>query len=567
MGCSMKALLNMTVTAKANFAFTVILMCAAGLGAFSVNRLSAVNDAAAEVRDNWLPSVGLLAQMTDSFVNYRVLEGAHVTASSKEEMAVEEKTMAETIARFDEQLKGYATLLTPGYEKEVFRKFAKNWEDYRRISTQTLLPLSRENRTEDAGKLYRTDARKVFREAEVGLRDLVDFNTKQGKQAANRGEAIYGSSKLMVAGIIGVVLLICLLAAWMIVGTVSKPIGRLTGIMNRLAGRDLAAAVEGTERKDELGAMARAVQVFKEGLIEADRLAAEQTAEQEAKQRRASTIDGLIQRFEEATAGSLRTVASAASELDATARSMEAMAQQANGQAMVVASAAEQTSVNVQTVASATDEMVSSIREIGTQVARSSQIAGQAVAQATQTHDTVRGLAEAAQKIGDVVGLITNIASQTNLLALNATIEAARAGEAGKGFAVVAGEVKHLANQTARATEDIAIQIAAIQSATDGAVQAIGAIGSTIVQVNDIATGIASAIEEQGAATNEISRNVQQAAAGTQEVSTSIAQVTIAASETGSSAGQVKGAAGELAHQSEALRRDVEQFLASIKAA
>ncbi|WP_448206681.1 HAMP domain-containing methyl-accepting chemotaxis protein [Azospirillum sp. sgz302134] len=563
----MNYLSNVSVRAKALVCFAVILVCAAGLGVFSINRLSAVNGEAAEIRDNWLPSVGSIGVIAAKFERYRGLEGAHIMSVSAEDMVREEQSMKAVRAELDEERKVYESMLTPGYETDTYRMFSEAWDRYITLSDQRLLPLSRRNESDAAARVYRGDSRDEFAKARTLLNELIAFNVKSGKAAADLGAEIYATSKTLIIGIVALVLAVCLLAGWMIVATVSKPILGLTGIMSRLAGRDLAIAVTGTERKDEIGAMARAVQVFKDGLIQADRLAAEQAAEQAAKMRRAETVDQLIRQFEGASASALRTVSSAASELDATAQSMSAMAEQTNSQAGAVAAAAEQTSANVQTVASAAEEMASSIREIGEQVSRSTRIASQAVEQAAHTNETVRGLAEAAQKIGDVVSLINNIASQTNLLALNATIEAARAGEMGKGFAVVAGEVKHLASQTARATDEIAAQINAIQAATGGAVQAIAAIGDTITQVSDIATGIAAAIEEQGAATNEISRNVQQAAAGTQEVSGNIALVTVTAGETGASAGQVTSAAGELARQAETLRLDVEQFLAMIKAA
>ena len=259
------------------------------------------------------------------------------------------------------------------------------------------------------------------------------------------------------------------------------------------------------------------------------------------------------------------TVASAATELQSTAKGMETTAHATSQQATTVAAAAEEASSNVQTVASAAEELSSSISEISRQVAQSTQIAGAAVAEVDSANEKVQGLAEAAQKIGEVVALITDIADQTNLLALNATIEAARAGEAGKGFAVVASEVKNLANATAKATEEISTQIGGIQSATEDAVSAIGSIGGTIAQMNEIAAAIAAAVEEQGAATQEIARNVEQAASGTQDVSSNIVQVTQAANETGHSAGEVLTASGELAKQAEILGSEMDSFVGEMR--
>jgi methyl-accepting chemotaxis protein len=257
-------------------------------------------------------------------------------------------------------------------------------------------------------------------------------------------------------------------------------------------------------------------------------------------------------------------VASAATEMEATAQGMSATAEETNRQATAVAAASEEAATNVQTVAAATEELSASIREISQQVTQSTKISGEAVQEIERTNVTVKGLAEAAQKIGEVVKIINDIAGQTNLLALNATIEAARAGEAGKGFAVVASEVKTLANQTAKATEEIGTQIANIQAATGRSVEAIQGIGGTIARINEIATAIASAVEEQGAATLEISRNVQQAAAGTQDVSANIGGVSMAATQTGEASSQVLDAARELAKHGVNLNGEIEQFLKSI---
>ncbi|HYC02107.1 MAG TPA: CHASE3 domain-containing protein [Azospirillaceae bacterium] len=362
-------------------------------------------------------------------------------------------------------------------------------------------------------------------------------------------------------------LLFAAAAALTLSSGIATPILTMTDLMRRLAGGDKTVQVQGLDRKDEIGAMAEAVEVFKKNAIEADRLAAEQAKEQEAKQRRAQAVEQLIGRFDGTVAGILKTVASAADQLNATAQGMTGVAEQTKRQAAASAAAAEQTAANVQTVASAAEEMTSSISEISRQVSKSSEVAGMAVAEAERTNTTVGSLAEAAQRIGAVVQLISDIASQTNLLALNATIEAARAGEAGKGFAVVASEVKSLANQTAKATEEISSQIAAMQAATGEAVSAIRTITGTISTISEISTTISSAVEEQNATTAEISRNVQQAAVGTQEVSSNVASVTQAASETGAAAGQVLSAAAELSRQAGALKGEVETFLTGIRAA
>jgi methyl-accepting chemotaxis protein len=369
----------------------------------------------------------------------------------------------------------------------------------------------------------------------------------------------------MIAGSVSVLLGLGL--AFVVSRSITIPVKSMTAVMGLLAKGDLSTVIPATENKDEIGDMARAVMVFKDNMVKADQLAAEQKAEQAKKEQRQVAIEGYIATFETGVRGSLDTLASAATEMRATSQSMSATAEETSAQATTVAAAAEQASANVQTVATATEELSSSVAEIGRQVTESTKIAGQAVDEAGRTNVTVQGLSAAAQKIGDVVKLISDIASQTNLLALNATIEAARAGDAGKGFAVVASEVKSLANQTAKATEEISAQVAAMQGATSEAVQAIQSIGGTIGTINEIATTIASAVEEQGAATQEIARNVQEAAQGTGQVSSNIVGVNQAAGETGAAASQVLASAEELGKQAETLRADVGSFLANIRAA
>lgn len=358
-----------------------------------------------------------------------------------------------------------------------------------------------------------------------------------------------------------------LVLAIFIARSILRPLMGMTAAMSRLATGDYAVEVPARDNTDEIGDMARAVEVFKQNGVEAVRLTAEQESASAAKQQRAAGLDTLTRAFELKAGELVGQVSAAATELQATAQSMTGTAGEATQQATTVAAAAEEASANVQTVAAAAEELASSITEISRQVAQSARVAGKAQADARRTDGVVQALAEGAQKIGEVVGLINNIAGQTNLLALNATIEAARAGDAGKGFAVVASEVKSLATQTAKATEEIARQIAQIQTATKDAVESIRSIGTTIGEISEIAGAIAAAVEEQGSATQEIARNVQQAATGTHEVSSNIVAVSQGANDTGAAATQVLGAAGELSRQAEQLRSEVGLYIMGVKAA
>ncbi len=348
---------------------------------------------------------------------------------------------------------------------------------------------------------------------------------------------------------------------------IAGPIKAMTEAMAALADGDLTVAIPATGNKDEIGDMAKAVQVFKDNAVQMEKLRRDQSeaAERGAAERRLA-MQALADQFEADVMGVVKVVSESATEMQATAQSMSAAAQQANAQATTVASISEQSSGNVDTIAAATRQLASSIGEIGQQVGQAADISQLASQKTLQTNETVQSLATTANRIGEVVKLINDIASQTNLLALNATIEAARAGDAGKGFAVVAGEVKNLANQTARATDEIGAQISAVQEETRRAVEAIREIGGVIDQVQKISSSIASAIEEQGAATQEIARNVQQAAQGTAEVTRTIDGVSRAAATTGAAAEQVLASSTELAENSERLRSEVIDFLTGVRA-
>ena len=370
---------------------------------------------------------------------------------------------------------------------------------------------------------------------------------------------------LMIAGVsvAGAALFV-----WFYIGR--NLVARLVGLektMTRLAAGDLSAEVSAKRGGDEIGQMAEALSVFREGIVRADAAAAEKAREQEAKQRQAAAIDQLTREFNDGAASALAAVSTAAARMKGSAETMSRVAAEAKQLTSATASASAQAADNVQTVAAATEELSGSIAEISRQVGECTRIATQAVEQVARSEVTVTALANAADRIGEVVGLINTIAAQTNLLALNATIEAARAGEAGKGFAVVASEVKNLATQTARATEGITDQVAEIQVSTHEAVATIKGIGQIIDKMSEIATTVAAAVEQQGAATAEIARNIQQAAAGTHNVSSNIGGVSGVANQTGETAAHVLESSSSLAAESEALGNQVARFLDRIKAA
>jgi methyl-accepting chemotaxis protein len=380
-------------------------------------------------------------------------------------------------------------------------------------------------------------------------------------------EIIFGRAMWIAAAGLAGLLLATLTALFLGRGLV-RPLDKICGAMDGLASGDLAVDVPYRDRRNEIGRIARSLGVFKDALVGAERLREEQSgAEQRQLLQRKADMDRLANDFENAVGEIVNTVSSASSGLEKSAVNLAATAERSLERTMIVAAASGETSANIQSVASATEEMASSVGEIARQVQSSAGISTQAVKQAQETNDRVRELAKAAARIGDVVELINTIAGQTNLLALNATIEAARAGEAGRGFAVVAAEVKALAEQTAKATSEIGLQVSGIQTATQDSVAAIKEIGCTIEQMSEIASSIASAVDEQGSATNEISRNVQHLAQAATQVSSNIADVQRGASETGSASSVVLSAARLLAGDSNRLNVEVSKFLSSIRAA
>lgn len=375
-----------------------------------------------------------------------------------------------------------------------------------------------------------------------------------------------------LTGYVAGVAVICVLAAagvaWWLGHGLSVPIQRINRAMTALAEGRSETEIPYLQRWDEIGAMARAVGVFRDNALEMARLREEQEqAKRDAEARRREEMEALAAQFESSVGAIVTVLREASGGMERSAAAMAETAGRTDRQAMGASAAAEQASVNVQTVAAAAEELSGSIAEISRRVGEAAQIARAAVGEAERTNACINSLSTAAAEIGDVIRLISDIAGQTNLLALNATIEAARAGEAGKGFAVVATEVKALAGETARATDTIAAQVKAIQEFTSQAVQAIANVGETIAKIDEVSVGIASAMEEQGASTVEISRNVQEAAAGTREVSAAIVAVTQAANETGASAGEVRDASLAVSRQAELLKGEVDRFLSRVRAA
>jgi len=437
----------------------------------------------------------------------------------------------------------------------------------RKEVSQKVFALAAQNKIADAFQMSSQEAAKFRKAAGQAVDRLIALNDGDLQSIRRDADASAARIRLLLwtGSAFGLIFAFGA-TGWIAIIQIARPVRGITRQMETLAGGELTGDVAGTERGDEVGALARTLQVFKRNAVERGDLEAAQRTEQARKEARQRDVAGYIAGFDGSVQEALKTLDAAAAEMRVTAEELAVTAEQTSSRATAVAAASEQAAVNVQTVAAATTELAASIGEISRQVTQSATIASNAVSEAEQASGTVEGLTTAAGRIGEVIGLIKTIAAQTNLLALNATIEAARAGEHGKGFAVVASEVKALANQTAKATGEIEAQVAAIQQATGAATGAINGIGGTIAEISRITTTIAAAVEQQGAATHEIARSVEEASRGTGEVSNNIAGVTGAAQQAGAVSGRVLASAGELARQADRLRDEVDRFLDRIRA-
>jgi methyl-accepting chemotaxis protein len=560
---------NWSIRKKVIMAFGAVLLCTAGVGGFAIERLAAVNASAADIRENWLPSTRALGRISQVAERVRSYQAIAFLATSDGEAAARKAKTAKVNADMQAALMEYEPLIAPGEELRLAQDMLRAWAAYGDISAQmdALAADPAAGSRDRALALYKNGMLASIDTFRAALEADVTYKVDGGKAAAASGAALGRAASSLILAVVVLMIAGCAAVGWSMVRSISGPISAMTDAMRRLAAKDMSVEIPGAGRGDEIGGMAAAVGVFKENMIGADRLEAAQEAERAVKAERAGRLERLVQAFEAKAGGLASHLSSSSERMEATAQAMSATSTQTNQQASAVAAAAEEASGSVQAVASAAEELASSIGEIGRQVAHSAGITDKAVADARRTDAIVRALADSTRKIGDIVGLISSIAGQTNLLALNATIEAARAGEAGKGFAVVASEVKNLALQTSRATKDIGTQVGQVQAATGEAVEAISGITGVICEVSQIATAIAAAVEEQGAATAEIARNIQRTAANTHQVTANIAGVSQAANEAGVAGAQVLGAAGELSQQAARLSHEVDEFVAGVRAA
>jgi methyl-accepting chemotaxis protein len=559
----------LSIRAKVIAVIAFMLIAMSGMGLLAIRSMQSINAHTVEIASGWLPGVRVLGELRTDINLFRIALRAHVMAETLEAKAANDKRLAGILERIAKDRKAYEPLITTAEERSIYQNWVTAWDKYI-AGTREVIELSRGSIGRiptEASEAISKKVAVIAAESDAILEKGINLNNTGADTATRQAAEGYNSAFWLVLSIVAACVICGIGVGIYLVRDLSNGIAAVVKPMQALGSGDLSAEVTRRGEKTEIGAMADALQVFKDALI-AKKAADEAAAvDAEAKIERGRRVDGITRDFEAMIGEIVETVSSASTELEASAGTLTATAERAQELATTVASASEEASTNVQSVASATEEMASSITEISRQVQESARMASEAVDQASRTNDRVGELSKAAARIGDVIELINNIAGQTNLLALNATIEAARAGEAGRGFAVVASEVKALAEQTAKATGEIGQQITGIQSATQDSVGAIQEISGTIGKLSEISSAIAAAVEEQGAATQEISRNVQQAAQGTQMVSVNITDVQRGATETESASSHVLSAAQSLSSDSNRLKDEVAKFLGSVRAA
>lgn len=543
---------------------SVIIGAVGGLGFYGLHQLHLRT---VELSTNWLPATDAVQTLNGAIADWRLLDLEHAASSDFKEMEALEQKLAAQAEAITAARRKYELLRTEPEEFAAYERFSKHWESYAALHTNFIVE-SRKGLRGRGSDLAIYEMGPIYRKAEVELDQLVNINRKGAESSALAANKEYATVRIELMIVLAISLIVALAAILYILRGISAPLGRVTDVIVSVSEGNTDMAVPMADRQDEIGAMARAVEVFRANLVRTRALEEDANRSREANEaERRRLMQELARAFEASVGGIVSTVATASTELQATASSLTEIADQTSEKSTAVAAATGQTTASIRTVAETADELAHSVEMIRSDVEQSSQASAQAVNEAEQTSAQIVELTQAAERIGDIIGMISNIAAQTNLLSLNATIEAARAGEAGKGFAVVAQEVKTLAEQTAKATGEISGQIGAIQSSIRGAAGAISRISSTISSVAGFSERIGSAVAHQAEATREIAANVNEVSSGALTVSENIGGVSQAVHESGAAASQVLAAASELSDQAERLRGEVSRFLTTLRAA
>ncbi|HWU49470.1 MAG TPA: methyl-accepting chemotaxis protein [Asticcacaulis sp.] len=555
-----------SIQGKIALAFGFLMLVSLATGAFSIAKLNEVSKISVRLSDETaaVSVLGDLARTSQTLSVGSLLEHFAQDETIRQTYA---QQGAEARAAFAKSWSQYSDMVSGATETSKAANLRKAWQHFLAVQEE-VADLDKAGLHDEAAGVLMNDLQQEGARFYAAVRDVQTYRQGQAEAAKAQARRVNASARFWILAAMGSLTAVCVLTGWLLSVGISRPLGRLTAAMLKLAAQDMTAAIPDTQRKDEIGGMARSLQVFREKMIEAETLRAGQAeAETQMQARRRDEIARVADDFETTVGGIVTLVSAAASQLQGSAQALSAAAEETSAQSAAVENGARQAADNVRSVAAAIEELAASARQVGSDVARSSQISNAAVQQAGRTRASMDALGEDAQSVESVVGVISDIASQTNLLALNATIEAARAGDAGKGFAVVASEVKGLADQTAKSTTTINVSIAKMQASTQQAAGEISGIEQTISEVDAIAAAIAGAVTQQEATTSEIARNIHEVSLNTSEVTSNINGVTNAARASSQGAMQVLSAASDLAQQSEALKGEVERFLSRVRAA